>query len=60
MALEHAALGEVEEALTWLERSFTERETDLTDLAVDPRLDVLRGSPRFAELLARMEFPEPE
>jgi len=57
IVLEHAALGEVDEALAWLERSFAERETDLTGLAVDPRLDVLRGDPRFRELLGRMGFP---
>ncbi len=57
VAIEHAALGQVDEALTWLDRSFAERETDLVDLAVDPRLDVLRGSPRFAELLARLDLP---
>ncbi len=59
IALEHAALGEVDDALVWLDRSFAERETDLVDLAVDPRLDPLRSSPRFAELLSRLALPEP-
>jgi hypothetical protein len=57
VVLEYAALGEVDDAIAWLERSFAERETDLTGLAVDPRLGVLRGDPRFQELLARMRFP---
>lgn len=58
VVLEHAALGQVEEALTWLERSFAERETDLIGLAVDPRLDPLRDAPRFRDLLDRMSFPD--
>jgi len=57
VVLEYAALGEVDEAIPWLERSFAERETDLTGLAIDPRLDALRGDPRFQALLARMDFP---
>ncbi|MFP3939340.1 MAG: tetratricopeptide repeat protein [Thermoanaerobaculia bacterium] len=57
VALEHAALGEVDAAMLWLERSFAERETDLVSLAVDPRLDPLRDDPRFQELLERMAFP---
>lgn len=58
IVLEYAALGEVEEAVHWLERSFAEHETDLVSLAVDPRVDVLRGDPRFQELLGRIGFPE--
>ncbi|MGD2116677.1 MAG: tetratricopeptide repeat protein [Acidobacteriota bacterium] len=58
VVLEYAALREVDPALDWLERSFAERETDLVSLAVDPRLDALRGHPRFRELLARMGFPD--
>jgi len=57
VVLEYAALGKVDEAIAWLERSFAERETDLTGLAVDPRLDALRGDPRFQALQARMDFP---
>lgn len=41
----------------WLERSFGERETDLVDLAVDPRLDLLRGEPRFQAILAEIGIP---
>ena len=54
VVLEYAALREVEAALVWLERSFGERETDLISLAVDPRLDPLRGEPRFATILAEI------
>lgn len=57
IVLEHAALGEVEEAMAWLERSFAERETDLVGLAVDPRVDALRREPRFRELLDEIGLP---
>lgn len=58
LVLEYAALGEVEPAMEWLERSFAERETDLVDLAVDPRLDLLRDEPRFGEILDRIGLPD--
>ena len=51
---------EVEPALDWLDRSLAERETDLVDLAVDPRLDPLRGSPRFGHLLDALDLPAAE
>lgn len=58
VVLEYAALGEVGEAMDWLERSFAERETDLVSLAVDPRVDVLRREARFQELLTQIGLPE--
>ena len=59
VVLEYVALGEVDEALRWLRRSFDERETDLVDLAVDPRLDRLRGDSRFEGILVALGFPAP-
>ncbi len=58
LVLEYTALGEIEPAMTWLERSFVERETDMVDLAVDPRLDPLRGEPRFQEILVEVGIPD--
>lgn len=60
VVLEYAALGEIDEAMAWLERSFAERETDLVALAVDPRIDVLRGKARFRELVEQIGFPDPD
>jgi hypothetical protein len=57
LVLEYAALGEVEPAMEWLERSFAERETDLVELAIDPRIDALRGEPRFGEILDTIGIP---
>lgn len=57
IALEYAALGNVKEAMVWLDRSFAERETDLVSLAVDPRFDALRDDPRFQDMLVRLDLP---
>lgn len=57
MALDAAAVGDVDLALTWLERSMARKETDLVFLAVDPRLDVLRQNPRFERLLRDTKLP---
>jgi tetratricopeptide (TPR) repeat protein len=56
-ATTYTALGETAPALEWLERAYGERTHRMAFLRVDPRLDPLRGEPRFQELLARMAFP---
>lgn len=59
LVLDYTALGETDQALDWLERSYAERETDLLSLAVDPRLDPLRDDPRFQNILERLDLPGP-
>lgn len=56
IALVHAGLGEHEAAFEWLEHAYVTRDIHLVFLTVDPRLDGLRGDPRFADLLARCQF----
>ncbi len=53
-----AAIGETEEAMTWLERAYEEREPNLVLAKTDPGLDPLRSDPRFDDLLRRIGFPE--
>jgi tetratricopeptide (TPR) repeat protein len=53
----HCALGETAQALDWLEQAYAERTHRMAFLRVDPRLDPLRGEPRFIALLDRMRFP---
>lgn len=50
----HAALGNRDAALHWLERAHRRREGPLVWLAVDIRFDALRVQPRFAALLEQM------
>ncbi|MBA3353530.1 MAG: hypothetical protein H0U23_14125 [Blastocatellia bacterium] len=49
-------LGENEKALTLLNRLYGEGSPSLVRLNSDPRFDVLRGDPRFTDLLKRMNF----
>ena len=56
MALVCLSLGRKGEALGWLDRAYDERAEWMIYLSVDPRLDRLRGEPRFEELLRRVGF----
>ena|ERR1700730_5332230 len=58
VAMTHVGLGDKEEAFQWLERANHERSTELTFLKIDPRLDPLRGDPRFQALLKKVGFPQ--
>ena len=49
-----AALGRSDEALTRLERAVDVHSSRMLWLRVDPRVDSLRGHPRFTALLARI------
>ncbi len=51
IAAVHTALGEREEAFAWLERAYENRSEGMVWLKVDPTLDSLRSSPRFADLV---------
>ncbi len=52
----YAVTGDHDRALDWLERAYAERDGTLVWLKVHPRLDGLRGEPRFRDLLARMQL----
>ena len=54
MAVIYAALGDRDQAFAWLEKAFAERDVRLTYLKTDPKWDVLRADPRFAEMLKRL------
>ncbi|HVF70442.1 MAG TPA: protein kinase [Chthoniobacterales bacterium] len=58
-SLVYAALGQKDEALRWLEKSYEDRAgADLAFIRVDPFLIPLRGEPRF-EALADKIVPRP-
>ncbi len=50
LALAHVALGEKEEALQLLEKSFAEPPIDMSGLKVDPLFDALHRDPRYERL----------
>jgi TolB-like protein/Flp pilus assembly protein TadD len=57
-ALINVGLGDREQAIDWLEEAYKERSYWLIYMQVDPVIDPLRTSPRFAELLKQVVGPE--
>lgn len=58
LATVYAALGEKDEAFTWLEKAYDVRDTNLTWLKVDDAVDSLRSDARFRALLSRIGLPQ--
>ena len=58
LALIHNGLGEEDQALTWLERGFEQRDAKMVFLKVEPKWNNLRNEPRFVDLMKRMNFPQ--
>jgi TolB-like protein/Tfp pilus assembly protein PilF len=59
LAIICAGLDEREEAFSWLERAYEERNQWLTWLKVEPRLDCLSDDERFTDLVQRVGLEEP-
>ncbi len=58
-ALIYLGLGDKEEALGWLEKSYQDRAgSDIGYIRIDPLLDPLRGEPRFEELVTKVFAPK--
>lgn len=53
-----AALGDKEEALTWMERTIADRWHHSYHFAINPEFDELRDDPRFKAILKRANLPE--
>ena len=59
LAIVYLGLGDKEEALHWLEKSYRDRAgTDIGSIKIDPFLDPLRGDPRFEELVTKVFAPK--
>ena len=58
IAAVYVALGDKEQALEWLEKSYQDDFSWMVWLKVDPVMDPLRSDPRFQNLLRRMNFPQ--
>jgi TolB-like protein/Tfp pilus assembly protein PilF len=52
----HACLGDVDKSLDWLETAYDEHDQTLVWLKVHPRLDPVRGEPRYRKLLEKMKL----
>ena len=57
LAIIHVALKENDEALRYLQKAYDEQDWALLVLAVEPRLDPLRGDTRFLELCRKLRLP---
>jgi Flp pilus assembly protein TadD len=55
LAVIHAGLGERERAFARLQEAVSTNDPESMILPVDPRLQTLRGDPRFAAVLLRMD-----
>jgi tetratricopeptide (TPR) repeat protein len=55
----YIGLGQKEQALTWLERAYEQRNSsEIFYLKIEPVWDPLRDDPRFQDLLRRMNLQE--
>ena len=57
LAHAYLGLGEKDQALTWLERAYEDRDQWMVYTKSAPNFDLLRPEPRFQALLRRMNFP---
>jgi serine/threonine-protein kinase len=58
IALWYATARDNNDAVTWLERAYTEHDPTMPYLDVHPTLKRLHGDPRFRALLKRMNLPD--
>jgi hypothetical protein len=52
----HLGLGEVDEALLWMDRAIDAQDPMMTSIKTYPFLDPLRSDPRFTGLLRKMKL----
>ena len=52
----YVGLGRFDEAFAWFERAYEGRDSWMAYLAIDPRMDVLRADPRYADLTRRLKL----
>jgi cellulose synthase/poly-beta-1,6-N-acetylglucosamine synthase-like glycosyltransferase len=53
----YARMGEKEQAYAWLERAYTEQDSGMVSLGVEPIFEDMRRDPRFQDLLRRLNLP---
>ncbi len=57
MAILYVRLGDKEQAITWLEKTYQEHASGVQYLKKYPIWDALRSDPRFQDLLRRLHNP---
>lgn len=56
IAMGYARQGNVEQALTWLEKGVEARDPAILTVKVEPVFDVVRANPRYTKLLQRLNI----
>jgi TolB-like protein/Flp pilus assembly protein TadD len=56
VAIWYARAGDVEEAMAWLEKAYTQGSPDLIYVGVRPEFDIMYSVPGFKELIERMKI----
>jgi serine/threonine-protein kinase len=56
LAAAHAALGDIDAALTWLKRAVAAEEQTINTLKTSPDWDALRPDPRFVRILGELHL----
>ncbi|PYS97814.1 MAG: hypothetical protein DMF63_18695 [Acidobacteria bacterium] len=56
IAIAYLGLGDNENALEWLEKGYAEHDPKMAFLKIDRKWNNLRSSPRFIELMKKMNF----
>ena len=58
IAINHARMRDREGAFQWLEQAYEQRVSLITNINVEPELDVLHDDPRWDDLLKRIGLPK--
>ena len=58
IAVLYAHAKDSAQSLNWLEQAYLSREPDMNALRVSPAFRDLRATPRFQQLVLRMNFPK--
>lgn len=53
----HAFRGEIDEAFTWLDRAYAQRDGGFSEMKGDPLLKNLEGDPRYSAFLRKLKLP---
>jgi len=58
VAMVHLGLGELEQAMDWIEKAYENHDGDIVEIKHSPNFDPLRGNPRFQRLIEKMNYPD--